>query len=603
MNLRESPIIYLTKRLWEFSKGNRKSVVSYLGLFFLGNVVQFFRPLAIGHLLNILQQYGLTSDSLRLIILALAVVVGIEVGFWAFHGPARILESTNAFFVRKNLKEYLLRGTMDLPASWHTDHHSGDTIDKIEKAGNGMYNYAVRTFEVVELILRFVGSYLALVYFDLNASYILIIMVLLTLGVISHFDKVLVKQYTELYKMENRISAKVFDIISNITTVIILRVEKLVLKSIVQKIFHPFGLYKKNIRVNEWKWFWSSALSAFTMALILLSYLYHQYTLGAVVLVGTVYALYGYVERINDTFFRFAYLYNEVMQYKTAVKNSEALSDLFSQRPPPPEVPLGKRWKHLDIKQLRFSYGGSSGVRRNLDNVTVRLNHGEKIALIGDSGAGKTTFLKVFRGLYTPQHVRVEVDGQILPHGFHSISHEIALIPQDPEIFSTTIRENITIGVTHTQGYIERFVQMAQFTDVVNRLPKKYNSSVVEKGVNLSGGEKQRLALARGLLASQDKFIILLDEPTSSVDTKNELIIYKRIFDEYPDKTVISTIHRLHLLPLFDRIILFSEGRVIGDGGFTQLLQSSEEFRRLWDTYTRAQSSGGLSHDDVSSEI
>lgn len=590
MNLRESPIIYLSKRLWEFSKGNRKSVVGFLILFFLGNSIAFFRPLAVGHLLNILQLHGLTSDSLHLIIFALLTIVGIEISFWFFHGPARILENTNAFFVRKNLKEYLLHGTMDLPASWHTDHHSGDTIDKIEKASNGLYNYAGRTFEVIELILRFTGSYFALVYFDLNASYIIVVMFLLTIGIITHFDKVLVKQYTELYKMENRISAKVFDIISNITTVIILRVEKLVLKSMVQKMLHPFGLYQKNIRVNEWKWFWSSALSSLTMALVLFSYVYNQYTVGATVLVGTVYALYGYIERINETFFRFAYLYNEIIQYKTAVKNSEALSDLFSQRPPAPEIPLGKKWKHLGIKHLKFTYAGAgSTARRNLDNVSVTLHHGEKIALIGDSGAGKTTFLKIFRGLYTPQHVAVDVDGTLLPHGFHSISHEIALIPQDPEIFATTIKENITIGVTHTQGFIERFVNMAQFSDVVSRLPKKYNSSIVEKGVNLSGGEKQRLALARGLLASQDKSIILLDEPTSSVDTKNELIIYKNIFDEYPDKTVISTIHRLHLLPLFDRIILFSQGRVLADGTFTELIQSSEEFKQLWTAYTKTQ--------------
>lgn len=595
MRISESPILYLTKRMWQFSQGRRHLVVWFYILFFIGNVITFFRPLSIAYLLNLLQQEGLTDTSFPKVIFALFLVVTIEISFWFFHGPARILENTNAFFVRKNIKQYLLKGTMDLPPAWHTDHHSGDTIDKIEKASNAMYQYSIRNFEVIELILRFVGSYFALVYFDLNASYLVLFMFVLTIGVIFYFDKILVRQYTELYKQENRISAKVFDIISNITTVIILRVERLVLNSIVQKILQPFDLYRKNIRVNEWKWFASSALSAITMTLILFSYLYQQYRLGGVILIGTVYALYGYVERINDTFFRFAYLYNDIIQYKTAVKNSEAISELFEQRKKQGEIDLGRKWKQLTIKHLRFSYDGKKG-RQNLNNINLTLEHGQKIALVGDSGAGKTTLLKIIRGLYKPQSGRIEVDGIVLPHGFHSISHEIALIPQDPEIFTTTIRENITIGVSHTQAYIEKFVALAQFTDVVKRLPKGYNSSIVEKGVNLSGGEKQRLALARGLLASDGKSILLFDEPTSSVDTPNELKIYQQIFAVFKNKTIISTIHRLHLLPNFDRIILFHEGQVIADGTFSELLSTSEQFKQLWDTYTQTQQQ--LHHTD-----
>ena len=119
----------------------------------------------------------------------------------------------------------------------------------------------------------------------------------------------------------------------------------------------------------------------------------------------------------------------------------------------------------------------------------------------------------------------------IVKGGFKSISSYISLIPQDPEIFSSTIKENITLGLSFSDKEIKKFTDLARFSDVVKKLPKGLNSSIVEKGVNLSGGEKQRLALSRGLLASEDKEIILLDEPTSSVDSKNELLIYQNIYD------------------------------------------------------------------------
>jgi ABC-type multidrug transport system fused ATPase/permease subunit len=141
----------------------------------------------------------------------------------------------------------------------------------------------------------------------------------------------------------------------------------------------------------------------------------------------------------------------------------------------------------------------------------------------------------------------------------------------------------------HTPEEIKKYTDMAMFTKVIKRLPKKINSSIFEKGVNLSGGEKQRLALSRGLLASIDKQILLLDEPTSSVDSKNEMQIYQNIFTKYKNKTIISSIHRLHLLYLFDRVIFFRNGKIIANGTFQSLLKTSPQFKQLWNKYKRTQ--------------
>ena len=166
------------------------------------------------------------------------------------------------------------------------------------------------------------------------------------------------------------------------------------------------------------------------------------------------------------------------------------------------------------------------------------------------------------------------------------MSHETTLVPQEPDIFTTTIWENVSVWIGRDPHLVYRYVDAACFRNVVERLPKKFDSMINEKGVNLSVGEKQRLALARGLLASDDKSIVLLDEPTSSLDVETEMEIYRNIFEVCKGKAVISSIHRLHLLPLFDRIYFFENGKVIAEGTFAELIANSKEFFDLWQKYS-----------------
>jgi ABC-type multidrug transport system fused ATPase/permease subunit len=588
MGFKDNPAVFLTAKMWEYSKGNRHNVVLFSILFFFANAVNFIEPLLVAKILNIIQEQGIHSENLVTILIYISVFVGITLSFWLFHGPARVIERNNSFLVRANYKKYLIDGTMGLSPEWHADHHSGDTIDKIRKGTRALYNYSGRFYEVIETILRFTGSFIALAYFNFHSIYIVIFMVAITVIVIIRYDKKLVAQYKELNKHENIISAKIFDVISNITTVIILRLERLVSNAIFRKIMAPFQLYKKNIRLSEFKWFLVSVCSVMMVFLILASYILLNYKAGNVILAGTVYALYGYGHRISGLFFRFAYRYGDIVRERTAVMNAEEISNEFRKKKKVRPIKLGKRWKELRVENLNFSYHTKEGADLHLDDVSLSIKRNQRIALIGASGSGKTTLLKVIRDLYHPKHVKLYLDNKLLKNGFESISPHIALIPQDPEIFTTTIKENITVGVSRTLADIKKYTDMARFTQVANRLPRKLNSSIVEKGVNLSGGEKQRLALARGLMACEDKALILFDEPTSSVDFKNELIIFKNIFKKYKNKTIISSIHRLHLLPLFDQVYFFKRGRIIASGTFKQLLRRSPEFKKEWDKYNKA---------------
>ncbi len=580
-----NPIAYLTKKLWKYSNGNRRWVVFYSVLFTLANGVSVLEPLVVGKILNIIQQEGLTATSFPHLGVALGIFFSLNIFFWVFHGPARIIENKNAFLARANYKQYLLSGVMAFPMEWHADHHSGDTIDKVEKGTQALYRFAGDTFRIIEVLVRLVVSYIAMSYFNVQSGFIAIALVLLAFGIITQFDKVLVAQYKAIFGFENKISEKIFDAISNITTVIILRIEQLVTSSIYKKIMEPLGLYMKNNVINELKWFLVSMCSSLMTVSVIGTYLYSNYRSGGMILIGSVYALYGYVGKITELFFNFAGMYSDIVQQKAAVMNAEEIANTFIDGKRARSLRLKSTWKTIGIKDLRFSYNSQTGAHLHLDDISLSINHGERIALIGASGSGKTTFLKVIRELYKPQQAKVTLDGKPLKHGFQSISSDIALIPQDPEIFTTTIKENITVGVAHDNAYIKKFTDMACFTNVVERLPNKLESFIFEKGVNLSGGERQRLALARGLMACEDKSIVLLDEPTSSVDSKNELHIFQNIFTAFKQKTVIASVHRLHLLSLFDTIYFFKHGRIIASGSLQDLLNTSAEFKDLWAKY------------------
>ncbi|MBS3169226.1 ABC transporter ATP-binding protein [Candidatus Woesearchaeota archaeon] len=590
MGWKDEPVVFLTRKTWKYSGENRPKIVLYVILFVMANAIDLLWPLLIAKILNFIQENGVTAENISTLIWYLSFFLVLTIGFWMFHGPARVIENKNAFLAKANYKRYLLDGTMSLPVEWHTEHHSGDTIDKVEKATTALFQFSSESFEVIETIVRFIGSYLALVYFNLQASYLVLLMVILTVYMILRFDKILVRQYSELYEAENGISAKIFDTLSNITTVIILRIEKLLSNVIFRKMLQPFKLFLRNNKINEVKWFLVSLFASTMTALVLFTYIYSQAKVEATILIGTVYALYGYLYNINTLFYRFAYKYSDIIKQKTAVLNGEKIAREFKDQEKFKTRATASDWKSIEIKDLSFSYHTEEGADLHLENISFTIKRGEKIAFIGDSGSGKTTLLKVIRDIYHLKSGKIVLDGKELPKGFKYISTMISLIPQDPEIFATTIKENITFGVRHSQEEIKKYTDMATFTEVIAQLPRGLQSSIVEKGVSLSGGQRQRLALARGLMASEDKEIILLDEPTSSVDVKNELLIYQNIFKLFKEKTIISSVHRLHLLTIFDTIYYFKNGKIIHSGTFDQLLRESEPFRILWKKYTKTTS-------------
>ncbi|MFV9866723.1 MAG: ATP-binding cassette domain-containing protein, partial [Rickettsia conorii subsp. raoultii] len=187
-------------------------------------------------------------------------------------------------------------------------------------------------------------------------------------------------------------------------------------------------------------------------------------------------------------------------------------------------------------------------------------------------------------GLYTPSHVDLKID-EVHFNSLEPLQTITTLIPQDPEIFENTIAFNITMDLPTELDKIHHVVKLSGFSNVLDTLPTGLKTDIREKGLNLSVGQKQRLALARGLFAARFSSLILMDEPTSSVDLPTEQEILLQIINDFSESAMIISLHRLHLLPNFDSVIMLNNGKVIASGSVSMLLNKSGPVRDLWQAY------------------
>jgi len=580
-----NPLLFLFAQMWRYSKGCRHIVVWYCLMFVIAGATSLLGfPWVWSRVIDIVQKEGITNSSLHHLLLLLLLPIVLQIVFWGIHGPARVLERVNAFKVRANYRKYLLQGIMTLPMEWHASHHSGDSVDKVEKGASALFEFSSTSFEIIYALVQFTGSFAVLAYFSRSSALSMLAMVGLTIFITVCFDRILVMQYKELNRAENSVSESVFDAISNISTIIILRVEKLVFHAIGHKIDSPLKLFRKNNKLNETKWFLTNLCASLTAAMVLATYFVSHAHDPQGILAGNVYLLINYLDKLATFFFKFTAMYGDILQRRAKVMNAEELAVDFREESFANHI-LPLDWKSLAMEGLTFSYGSLPNGRPHLVDINLEIKRGQKIAFVGKSGSGKTTLLKVIRDLHAPQSLRLTVDGVPAAEGFAGIARAITLVPQLPEIFATTVGNNITLGAEYDESTVRKFLDMACFTDVVAELPKGLHSSINEKGVNLSGGQMQRLALTRGLLACESKDIVLLDEPTSSLDSTTEMAVYRRIFAGFAGKTIISSVHRLHLLKLFDRICFFEEGAIIAVGSLEELLAQCPAFQVLWAEY------------------
>jgi ATP-binding cassette subfamily B protein len=247
------------------------------------------------------------------------------------------------------------------------------------------------------------------------------------------------------------------------------------------------------------------------------------------------------------------------------------------------------------FERVSFSYKPGLEVLHRLD---FRIEAGQKVGIVGASGAGKSTIVALLQRLYDPRQGRILIGGQdIRAITQDSLREALAVVPQEVHLFHRSIRENIRMArPSATDDEVTRAAEAAQCTSFIAFMPEGYDAIVGERGVKLSGGQRQRIGIARALL--KPSRIMLLDEATSALDTETEIRLQRAILANLGDRTLIAVAHRLSSLAGFDRILVISNGLVVEDGSFDQLRRAGGEFASMW----RLQAEGVFRDDATSAE-
>lgn len=589
--LSKNPVVNLFRHLWKYSKGNRKKVVLFSVLELIANILMLGNAVAVSRAFNNVQFSSSDPKLLTNLILNLALLVVIIVAFWMFHGVSRVIETTNAFLVRKNYKEDMINKVMSLPLGWHKKHHSGETIDKINKSGEALFSFSGGTFMINVSFVKVFGSLIAIFLFDRWATLIAATVTALAIIMVLKFDVYLRKAYLSIYKAENYLASAVHDYVTNIFSIITLRLKDRVNREISDRSISAYPMFKKQSVANEAKWFTIGFFQVLMTFAVLSLNAYVSFHTKGVIVIGTLFALFTYLQAIGSVFSNFAMQYGQIVQNDAAVRSAHIINEEYEKVSHQKAKPLPSGWKELSVENLSFSYAGEEFGKeqqlRHLDEVSFTIKNGEKIAFIGESGSGKSTSLALLRGLYFPEHVDVFCDGVKLQGGLEQVYDHATLVPQEPELFNSTVLDNIAMDTKVGGEDLDKAIDLAQFRSVLEHLPNGLETHVLEKGVSLSGGEKQRLALARGLLAGWQSDFVFMDEPTSSVDFTNEMKIYENVIEAFRDKTVISTVHNLSLLRYFDSVYLFEKGKLVVSGTFDEIMQNGQ-FKVLWDNYNKS---------------
>src|SRR5688572_1223655 len=479
----QNPYFSLLRTAWKYARHEKKRFVLVYAMFIMATTIVAIHPLFYGWFVNELQLQG--ADVLKTGWIYIGGFLGLRLLEWCFHGPGRIMERQLAFTLSRNFMDEVYHKILHLPVKWHQDHHSGSTINKLRKAHEALRDFFQNGFIYFYSFGKFFFSFGAMLYFSPLFGAIGVLLGIATIWIIAKFDKVFIRSLKEVNEREHEMSSTLFDSLSNILTVITLRLEKRIQTTYMGKLMAMYPPFKKNVTINEWKWFTAQMMVGLIYAVTTIGYLYQHWNTGEAFFIGGLVVLLGYVNQFTSVFNDIAAHYTQITKYNTELQSVRDVEQAYDQMPHcNPELKLPDHWSTLDIENLNFYRSGTEDAskRVGIHDLSMRIERGQRIALIGESGSGKSTYLALLRGLFQPQSKsQIKINGTTSAD-FEIIANSVTLLPQDPEIFENTILYNITLGLRFSDDEISSACPAAQFESVIRNLPHGLDTNIQEKG-------------------------------------------------------------------------------------------------------------------------
>ncbi|VVE51189.1 multidrug ABC transporter ATP-binding protein [Pandoraea iniqua] len=554
----------LYRALWRHAAGVRPQMLGAAGLLSAAQLLRLTMPWLAAQAINALQQ-----DNMPLAGRWIIYLVGIYLLSWLLHGPGRILERNVGVRVRVRLADELYARIAAAPLVWRDGRHSGELQHRVVQASRALSDFAQNQFGYLQSAFNFVGPLVALALLSRVSGAIAVTGYVIIAIIILRFDRVLMQLARAENDAERRYAAALLDFVGNAGTVIGLRLQAASRKVLGRRMDAVMVPLRRTVLVNEGKWFAVDLLGMGLTWILVVEYVLQTRQPGQAILLGTVFMIYQYAQQAATVVGAMASNFQSFARMHTDYGSAEPIWDAPSDpEATVPAVDPDAAWQTLSLHDATWHYANNA--RGGLHNIDLVLQRGARVALIGPSGGGKSTLLRMLAGLYPPQQGELRRDGQAV--AWTELRTLATLIPQEADVFEASVSENLTFGEPADDALVQSAVHTGAFDDVLQRLPDGLNSALSERGGNLSGGQRQRLALARGALAAQGSSLLLLDEPTSALDPQAEARVFDRMDAAFPSASIVASVHRPSLLSRFDTIVVMEAGRVVDAGPRDEVL-------------------------------
>ena len=567
-------------RLWQLTRGHRKGLGWILLLSALASGSSILSPYLIGETVN---RIDAGSPAARLILLLGALYVCD----WLVRFLQRFFMAAIGQRVILHIRHVLFSKMKNLPLSFFDRHRHGELMSRLT---NDVDNISTTISDSLCLLMTYAFTIVGVLAAMLRLNVLLTCVAFLSVSLIFLLTRIITRHTRKLFKAQQaalgRLNGQAEESISGLSMVKAYGREARLQEQFEENNRHLYDVATK-------AQIWSGFLMPLTGVINNLNYVLVAVVSGVMAArgqidVGMISSFLLYSRQFSRPFVDIASIYNN---FQSAVAGAERVFEILDEACEPEDapdaLPLCNPVGEVEFDHVTFGYDPARPV---LKDVSIRLEAGMKVAVVGSTGAGKTTFINLLTRFYDVDGGRILLDGHDLrQYRMADLRKAFGVVLQDTALFGTTIRDNICYGREDVpMEQVVEAAKMAGADSFIRRLPQGYDTVLKQGGAQLSQGERQLLTIARAVLANAP--ILILDEATSSVDTVTEQRIRRAMLEITRGRTSIIIAHRLSTIRDSDLILLMEDGRIVEKGNHEELLALNGRYARMYLTQTGAQS-------------